>query len=805
MENPSPIPLRRKPELILPPSGGPWVVKDRATGGYFHMGEQEIFLLARLDGTQSVETICVAFREQFKEPFSSEDLDGFLQLAHSQGFLQNSAEPSSSAFPSSTEPIQASYHPPTGQSLLYWRVRLFDPDRLFNWLAPRLWFLWTRTFVVVSLTLMLLALGIAVANWREMVHFFPRSWEMVLLAWLIVGFATTLHEFSHGLTCKHHGCEVHDIGFLLMFFVPCFYCDVSDAYLIKQRSSRLWVTLAGSYCDLFLWALAVFVWRLSFPGTPLYNLALVILSVCGVRIFFNGNPFLKLDGYYFVSDWVEVPNLRQRSLQHWTAHLRWLLWGADRPVSEARGRFLVLFGLTTWLFSTVFLFLMLHALFHYFRYVLGWPGIVLAGWLAWRTVPSLFAGFSGGEIMKMFWQRHVRATCWVLGLVSVVALLILVPLQDRASGTFRVRPAVRSEVRAPVSGFLQSVYHGEGSRVQPDTFLATMHIPDLASRLAQKEAEIAEAKAKLRLLEAGPRTEELRETRLKVTRATTWRDLAEKDLERKKTALMEETLRLTELINQYVAELENAQENLLQSKKLVEKRALAMDQFRDIEKRLQVAQAQHRQAQAQKRERLALGNQDAEGELARREKELADAKSALVLLEAGSRPEEIDSQRSHLDRLREELAYLELLKTKTSINSPLAGVIITPRLQEKVGQYFKEGDLICEIEDMHNLEIEVFLLEQDVSNVQVGQTVDLKARAVPFRTFAAKVDRIAPTAVKEKMELQSTITVYCCLQEQSPELLPSMTGYARVHCGNQSIGYIFANRILRYLRTEFWW
>src|SRR5262249_25708288 len=128
-------------------------------------------------------------------------------------------------------------------------------------------------------------------------------WETAILAWLALAAVTTLHEFAHGLTCKHHGGEVHEVGFLFLFLMPCFYCNVSDAWLFREKSKRLWVTLAGGYCDLVLWALAVFAWRLTLPGGWPHYLAWVVLVVCGARVFFNFNPFLKLDGYYLLSDW----------------------------------------------------------------------------------------------------------------------------------------------------------------------------------------------------------------------------------------------------------------------------------------------------------------------------------------------------------------------------------------------------------------------------------------------------------------------------------------------------------------------
>src|SRR5262249_19642475 len=188
-------------------------------------------------------------------------------------------------------------------------------------------------------------------------------WETAVWAWLILLVVTALHESAHGLTCKHYGGEVHEIGFLLLFFMPCFYCNVSDAWLFKEKSKRLWVTFAGGYFELFVWALAVFVWRLTLPGSGPNYLAFVVVAACGVQTLFNFNPLLKFDGYYLVSDWLEIPNLQQRALARFKDHVRWLLWGAARPVGGSRGRLLLAFGLASWLFGLIFLVLMLWALF----------------------------------------------------------------------------------------------------------------------------------------------------------------------------------------------------------------------------------------------------------------------------------------------------------------------------------------------------------------------------------------------------------------------------------------------------------
>src|SRR5262249_47184162 len=164
-----------------------------------------------------------------------------------------------------------------------------------------------------------------------------------------------LHECAHGLTCKRYGGGGHEGGVLLLFLTPCFYCDVSDAWLFRGESKRLGGTFAGGYFELFLWALAVFAWRLTPPATPVNYVALVVLSVSGVQTLFNLNPLLKLDGYYLLSDALEIPNLRQRALGRFQARLRRLLWGAPKPEPEPHGRLLVGFGLATWLYSLVFL------------------------------------------------------------------------------------------------------------------------------------------------------------------------------------------------------------------------------------------------------------------------------------------------------------------------------------------------------------------------------------------------------------------------------------------------------------------
>src|SRR5262245_57066527 len=352
----------RRPDLRISPLGetGQYAVKDPRSGQFFQLGTIEHFLLMQLDGRQTVQDVCAAFERQFGEPLDEESLQEFIELVCTQGLVEL--------------PGDAPAPPPAErQSILYWRKRLFDPDRLMTWLAPRLGLFWARGFLIASGAAAVLAAAVLWLNSDELLRAAAAAirLETAVWAWLVMGVATTLHEFAHGLTCKRHGGEVHEVGFLALFFMPCFYCNVSDAWLFPGKSRRLWVTLAGGYCDLCLWSLAVFVWRLTPPESLANYLAWVVSSVLAGRVFFNFNPLLKLDGYYLLSDWLEIPNLRQCAWERWAGWVRWLLWGAPRPAAAARGRFLLAYGAVSWLFSLFFLALMLWGFYRFLGARLG--------------------------------------------------------------------------------------------------------------------------------------------------------------------------------------------------------------------------------------------------------------------------------------------------------------------------------------------------------------------------------------------------------------------------------------------------
>jgi multidrug efflux pump subunit AcrA (membrane-fusion protein) len=793
-----------------------YVVKN-GHGNFYDLDERSYFLLGQLDGRSSADAVRAAYHGRFGEPLTADDLAEFVATARERGLLQDDTPPPAGGRAGDGGPLTAAdsrtdsggkaVAAPPHNSVLCFRVRLVDPDRLLTWLAPRLWFLFTPAFVLTATVCILSAAVVAWDCRNDLGRSFADAlaWRSVLLAWVALGAVTVLHEFAHGLTCKRYGGEVRDMGFLMLFFTPCFYANVSDAWLLPRRSQRLWVTFAGGFFELWVWSLAVFAWAVLQPGTLPHRAAYLVAVVCGVQTLFNFNPLLKLDGYYLLSDWLGVVNLRERAAAHRMARLRRLLWGAAPPAADPRGRMLLTYGLLSLAYSLLVLAVGLFALARFGGHALGVAGLAAVGLLSVLSLRSLFAGISRGEVTQMLRTRRGRSTVWVTGLSAAGLALSVVTIRDRASGPFHFRPAARVEVRAPVAGFVREVHADEGSALQAGSVLAVLEVPDLASRTEQKRAEVREGRARLRLLEAGSRPEEVAQQRRRVERATDSRELAAEHLDGARLALQADLKRLDGQIAQRRAELEYATDYVARIRGVA---AMSRSEHATAEKERRVAEALVTQAEHQKRGRQALGTQKAEAELAHRDKELADDRARLALLEAGSRPEEVEAERARLARLEEELRHLGRLTEQTRVICRSAGVVVTPRLRETVGHFVKEGDLIAVVEDTTHLEAEVAVPEGESAQIRIGQRIGLKVRALPHETFTAEVVRVAPSARAAdpaKPEEVGRVVVYCRLDGPVEGLRPGMTGYARIYAEERSVGGYILDRAIRFVRTEFWW
>ena len=801
---------------------GEVVIKDPETGEFFELGGEETFLLDQLDTADSYHQIQTAYRRRFGRVLEVESIIQFVELANSCSFLcgdQNAPSTAHQALsgpPASASTASGDARSPNEQTLvkrqswcgkgsvLYWRKSIYDPDKLLAWVEPRVHFIWTPIFLFASGLLLCVSLLILCVHWNQITSHYVHSitWQAACFAWVTVFAATLCHEMAHGLTCKHYGGAVHEIGFLSMYFVPCMYCNVSDAWLFSEKRKRLWVTASGTYCDLCIWALSICLWRVTLQDQLLNYLAWIVFSVLSVRLFFNVNPFLKLDGYYFLSDLLSMPNLRQRAIGHVMAHLRWIGWADARPERQPRHVFLLVYGALSWLCSICVVVVILLGLI---GLVCFFFGVVGGGLMAVATpwiVRDIFLPLVPKRFATHLRQRYGRIARRFALVVGILTLLAVIPWNENAGGDFEVHPLVQVQVRAPVAGFLKCVCKNEGQVVDVGERLLELEIPDLDSRIVRKRAELLESTSEYELLKAGVREEEISQQRRRVSLARQWRDLAERKLLQERQAVDQEVSRYKSLLSQHEAEREYSRLIFKQAQNLDGTEAISVRERMAAQRLFLVSSAKYDQTVAEQRAFSARGTLTAETELAEQEKLLGDQVATLELMKAGTRPEEIRAAESKVARLREELRYLQNLRESLRIVSPISGVIVTPRLANKVGDYFDEGELICEIEAPDSFEVEISLDEERVAHVRPGQPVRLKARALPFEVVEAEVSGVAPRATKD--EIKTRVSVYASIPKGTG-LRSGMSGYARIDCGRSYLGPIAVRSLQRTIRTEFWW
>ncbi len=806
-----PLPARRS-ELVLRSlgEGGTYVAKEPRSGAYYQLGAEEHFLLGQLDGTRSAEAIRAAFAERFGQPLSAEEMALFVEMARSRGFLEETSRPpapwetgeptdspspdlratlspsegerdgvrglASIPKPAQTQPggsgaltQEPGPRPGTGnnpnpgsrgvpptnrrQSILYRRKSLFDPDRLFTWLAPRLWMLWTRPFLVFSASCIVLAALVLGANHREMAGSVARalSWETAVLTWLVLMVVTTLHESAHGLTCKRYGGEVHEIGFLLIYFQPAFYCNVSDAWLFPEKAKRLWVTLAGAYFELFLWALATLVWRVTETDVWPNHLALLVMAASGLACLFNLNPLIKLDGYYMLSDYLEIPNLRQRAFQYLGDCARRLVGSAARrrpEPSPREKRVFLVYGLLAWAYSAS----LLGVTFVYLGRVLtdryqAWGLALFAalvGLMFQSPLARVYRRVAAGFALSQPLRRWTRRLVWLAVLGALVTAMFLVRMELKIAGPFTILPIQNADVRPEVEGIIEAIFVDEGDRLNRGDPIARLSDRDYRTELQKTRAELDEKRARLRLLRAGTRPEEIEVAKTLIAKAD--------------------------------ERLKYAKSRLEMDTKLYDSQLLSLRELQESQETVSVCT-----------------------------KDLQEAQGKLTLLLAGNRAEELEEAAAAIGRLHAQEQLLEDELKRLLVVSPISGVVTTHRLRDKVGQSVRRGDLIATVHELGTVTAEVSISEKEIADVKVGQPVVLKARAYPEQNFAGTVAAIAPIANREgDPQSRRVFLVTTQIRTPSPLLASEMTGNAKIYCGKRRVVDLLTRRLVRYLRVEVW-
>jgi multidrug resistance efflux pump len=778
-----------------------YVVAAPGGGRFFRLGESEYFIAQQLDGATTPDEIRRRAEAKFGSCLPAEVLERFLAHAREIGLLEG-AEPH--------RPAEAARGRIRGDPL-YLRLNAFDPDRQLEWLLPRFRFCFTRGFVLGSVALMLLAGAVSVANWPDIRQEFSQLYDLHALAyaWLILLLTMSTHEYAHALTCKHFGGQVREMGVMLIYLQPAVYCNVTDAWLFAEKAKRLWVAFAGPYLDLLLWAGATLVWRVTDADSWLHFTALVVAVTTVARTLLNLNPLIKLDGYYFLSDLVEIPNLRRRAFRYLGGVWRRLWGGAAGEATTGRERRIyIAYGALAGVYSILLLGYVVFWAGHYLidRYK-GLGFLIFMGLAimlfrhplkqALHLLPEqLRSVFSGSGSMK--WQAK-----WALA--AVVGLIALAPVTSTVSGDFTVLPAQNADVRTEVEGSIADVYVKEGDTVASGALIARLANRDRQAELGQVEAAIREKQAKLKMLRAGPRAEDIALTRQRLATAS--------------TRAAEARLRYAEERQQHAARLVAAQagagkaaeqfrfaeQKFAQMRPLEGSGAISPLELKEAEADTTIRRKAMAEAQAALQLERAQTQQERREEIALAQAGRMEAERELQLLLAGSRPEEIEAMGAEIASLETRRANLKDQIRHAWIRAPHAGVVTTPRLKEMIGQHVAKGGLIATVHDLRKVTADIAVPERGIADVRVGQPVRLKAQAYPGETFRGTVTEIAPaTAASDKPSAARIVRVMTEIDNPDGRLKSAMTGFAKIESDDRPLIVLLGRNLVRSLRAEVW-
>ena len=324
-----------------------FVVKDLAAGRYFRFGAAEVRVLRAFDGHRTHDEIAAALAEDGMR-LSAQAVESFARTMANAGFLERALEERTTL---QIERLRAERHVRRRPALfrgelLRMRWSFGDPDAMLTRTLPYVDWIFVRTFVLASLGVFVLYGALLGARSDEFGAALASAYSLqtitvtsVVVFWLMAALVILIHELGHAYACKHFGGEVRELGFMLLYFQPAFYCNVSDAWSFPERRARLWVTAAGGWIQLFVAGLAALVWWAATPGTLVADAAVAAMLVGGATtLLTNANPLLPLDGYFALTDWMEIPNLRLRAFAHFRWWLQRHLLRLDVPEPSATAR-----------------------------------------------------------------------------------------------------------------------------------------------------------------------------------------------------------------------------------------------------------------------------------------------------------------------------------------------------------------------------------------------------------------------------------------------------------------------------------
>ncbi|SMH43094.1 HlyD family efflux transporter periplasmic adaptor subunit [Azospirillum agricola] len=488
------LPALRDDLALLPAPAGldgapGWTIHDPVRNRYFRIGPQAFALIAHWHlGAPRAIAAAVAAESLFEA--TDDDVMGFYQFlaANNLTVTADTAYLARQAAARETGWIWWLIH-----NYLFFRVPLLRPDRFLSatvgWVAP----FYSRTWLTIVLLAGVAGLLLAARQWDAFLHTFQHFFSPEGLALYGVTLISTkiLHELGHAYTAKRFGCRVPTMGVAFLVMWPVLYTDTTDAWRLVSRRQRLAVGAAGMLTELTIAVFATLAWSFL-PDGPLRSAAYFLATVSWVTtLAINLSPFMRFDGYYLLSDALDVPNLQDRAFALARWRLREWLFGLGEPAPEQMPprlrTTLLVYAYVTWVYRLVLFLGIALLVYHVAIKVLGI--LLFAIEIGWFVARPLFAEFRAWWGLRDRFRANGRTLLTLLGLSGAVGLAVL-PVTTTVSVPVVWRSSGFATIYAPFPARLEETLVRPGQTVAEGELLFRLSAPDLDGKLRQATLRI---------------------------------------------------------------------------------------------------------------------------------------------------------------------------------------------------------------------------------------------------------------------------------------------------------------------------
>jgi putative peptide zinc metalloprotease protein len=384
-------------------------------------------------------------------------------------------------------------------SIMFIRIPLLDPDRFLERIMPFFRTLISPLGAVVWVAVVGAAVKVVLDRFTMATDqaqgiLAPENLFFMYASLVVI---KSLHEFGHAIVCRRFGGEVHNMGVMLLVFTPLPYMDATSSWSFRSHWQRALVGGAGMITEIFVAALATFVWAYTGEGL-VHSLAYNMMFIASVStLLFNGNPLLRFDGYYILSDLMDIPNLYPRSIKHLRHLIERYAFGykdSFSPTQSFKEAFwLSVFGILSGIYRVVVFTGII--LFVADKFLLAGLLMALLCVFSWGLVP-LFKLLNYLTSSPRLAKTRVRAALVCTGFfVLILGCLAVIPFPNRfrAPGVLEAIQYIRVVNDAP--GYVASIRVPSGTEVRAGTPLIVLSDRELDLEIEDAVAQRKETLA----------------------------------------------------------------------------------------------------------------------------------------------------------------------------------------------------------------------------------------------------------------------------------------------------------------------